>query len=128
MSMNVRCLIKFVPTGTRVLSVRHSILKTLRLKESCEVSGQSGAILAHLDICVRRERPTQKDQSPLAKAAEKGNQAVMKLLFEKGVDPKFEDEDSWTALSQAAENGYEAVVRLLLEKGADPNGMAVTEM
>ncbi len=48
----------------------------------------------------------------LAWAVEKGHEAVVRLLLEKGATPDQQ------ALSWAAGNGHEAVVRLLLEKGA----------
>ncbi|KAI8710934.1 HET domain-containing protein [Fusarium sp. LHS14.1] len=74
-------------------------------------------------LCVRQGRRTQKNQSPLAKAAEKAHEAVVRLLLEKGVDPDSRGGDGLdpTPLSQAAMKGHQAVVRLLLEKGADPN-------
>ena len=52
-------------------------------------------------------------------AAEHGQEAVVRLLLEKGanIDAKYEDGE--TALVAAAVGRHEAVVRLLLEKGAD---------
>ena len=46
----------------------------------------------------------------------------MKLLLEKGADPKAKDYGGQTPLWRAAGNGHEAVVKLLLDKGegADP--------
>jgi ankyrin repeat protein len=50
-----------------------------------------------------------------------GNEAVVRLLPEKGAEPEAKDErDGGTPLSWAVENRHEAVVRLLLEKGAEP--------
>ena len=53
------------------------------------------------------------------RAAQNGNEAVVKLLLEKGADMESKDKDGRTSLSWAAQNGNEAVVKLLLEKGAD---------
>jgi ankyrin repeat domain-containing protein 50 len=59
-------------------------------------------------------------QTPLSWAAEKGHEAVVKLLLEKGAELETKDKDyGQTPLSWAAEKGHEAVVKLLLEKGAE---------
>jgi ankyrin repeat protein len=52
-------------------------------------------------------------------AADRGREAVVKLLVEKGAGLDFKDKDGWTPLSWAAFNGHEAVVKLLVEKGAE---------
>ena len=58
--------------------------------------------------------------TPLWCAAEKGHEAVVKLLLEKGADTECKHRyDDSTPLWCAAEKGHEAVVKLLLEKGAD---------
>ena len=50
-------------------------------------------------------------------AAEKGHEAVVKLLLVKnGVDLSIKDEDSQTPLSRAVENGLKTVIQLLLAK------------
>jgi ankyrin repeat protein len=54
-------------------------------------------------------------------AAEKGHEAVVKLLLEAKADVNSKDENSRTLLFLAAEGGHEAVVKLLVEKGADIN-------
>jgi ankyrin repeat protein len=57
-------------------------------------------------------------RTPLSWAAEKGNEAVVKLLLETGqVDVDSKDTDGRTPLLWAAEKGNEAVVKLLLETG-----------
>jgi Ankyrin repeats (3 copies) len=55
----------------------------------------------------------------LSWAAERGHEAVVRLLLEKGADVEAKADYGRTTLSWAAERGHEAVVRLLLEKGAD---------
>jgi len=49
-------------------------------------------------------------RTPLSRAAEKGNERVVKLLLENGARPDFEDEDGHTPLSRAVD---EKVVKLL---------------
>ena len=68
----------------------------------------------------RGVRDAKYGRTPLWWAAEKGHEAVVKLLLEKGADveSRYAEYDR-TPLSRAAENGHEAVVKLLLEKGAD---------
>jgi len=71
-------------------------------------------------ICVQQERRIRKNQLSLPRAAEKGHEAAVKLLIEKGAELEAKDkDDNQTPLSHAAEKGHEAVVKLLLEKGAE---------
>ena len=51
--------------------------------------------------------------------AEKGHEAAMKLLLEKGADVESKDSVSQTPLSRAVRGGYKAVMKLLLKKGAE---------
>ena len=56
----------------------------------------------------------------LFRAAEKGHEAVVKLLLEQGADLESRDISfRQTPLSWAAKNGHEAMVKLLLEHGAN---------
>ena len=55
-------------------------------------------------------------------AAERGCEAVLRLLVEKGADLNAKERDGKTALMKAAER-HETTVRLLLEKGADMNAI-----
>jgi ankyrin repeat protein len=52
----------------------------------------------------------------LSRAAERGDERVVKLLLENGAAPDFEDEGGQTPLSRAVEGGSVAVVQLLLDK------------
>jgi ankyrin repeat protein len=45
----------------------------------------------------------------------------VQLLLDKGADPNFKNDKSWTPLSRAIVNGHETIVQLLLDKGADPD-------
>ncbi|RYP61522.1 hypothetical protein DL771_010109 [Monosporascus sp. 5C6A] len=61
----------------------------------------------------------KKLRTPLSWAAEKGHEAIAKLLLEKGADIEAKDNIGQTPLLWAAMEGHEAIVKLLLEKGAD---------
>ena len=61
----------------RVLSSR---LELINLNDS------SRSKYVEKNICIRRERQTHKTQLSLIKAAEKGHEAVVRLLLEKGAD------------------------------------------
>jgi ankyrin repeat protein len=52
----------------------------------------------------------------LSRAAEKGDERILKLLLENSALPDFEDEDGQTPLSRAVEEGSVTVVRLLIAK------------
>ncbi|KAH7243993.1 hypothetical protein B0J15DRAFT_451759, partial [Fusarium solani] len=71
----------------------------------------------------RGQSPDQRDsyrRTPLSYSAERGHEAVVKLLLVKegvGVDTK--DENGRTPLSWAVKNRHKAIVELLLSKGAD---------
>ena len=60
-------------------------------------------------------------RTALSLAAEKGHEATVRLLLEKGADVNAKDKRGRTALYQAADREHETIVRLLLEKGADAN-------
>jgi ankyrin repeat protein len=49
----------------------------------------------------------------MLRAAEKGHEAVVRLLLEKGADLNAKTRDGKTALHLAAEEGHETVVQLL---------------
>jgi ankyrin repeat protein len=48
-----------------------------------------------------------------------GNEAVVRLLVDRGADVKAKDNRGSTVLHSAAEEGNEAVVRLLVDLGTD---------
>jgi ankyrin repeat protein len=54
----------------------------------------------------------------LSRAAEEGDETVVKLLLKNGAQPDIEDEDRWTPLSRAIERGNPDMVALLLAHGA----------
>jgi ankyrin repeat protein len=58
-------------------------------------------------------------RTPLWYAAERGHEAIVKLLLDAGADIEPKDEDGQTPLSRAAEGGHISVVKLLLENKAD---------
>jgi hypothetical protein len=76
-----------------------------------------------VQFLIGSDSPDPKDsycRTPLSWAAERGHEAVVKLLLEKGADLETRDDNSGqTPLSLAAESGHEVMVKLLLEKGAD---------
>jgi ankyrin repeat protein len=54
----------------------------------------------------------------LSRAAENGDERIVKLLLENGAQPDFGDEGGQAPLSRAVEKGSIAVVQLLLAKEA----------
>jgi ankyrin repeat protein len=60
-------------------------------------------------------------QESLVLAAEYGNEAVVRLLLEKGANFEAKDSHGWSALCGAVSNEKETVVRLLLDNGANSN-------
>jgi ankyrin repeat protein len=46
---------------------------------------------------------------------------VVRLLIERGADPKIKDANEMSVLHRAVDKGYEDIVLLLIEKGVDPN-------
>lgn len=61
---------------------------------------------------------TKRARTPLSWAAEKGDEAVVQLLLDRGAATEAVDNSGRTPLSWAAEKGHEAVVQLLLDRGA----------
>jgi ankyrin repeat protein len=58
-------------------------------------------------------------QTPLSRAARRGNEGVVRLLLEAKADIEAKDNYGKTALYEAVDNGHEEVVMLLVEKGAN---------
>lgn len=66
------------------------------------------------------ESKSYSGRTPLSWAAEKGHNAVMKLILEK--DTKLESKNKssdWTPLSLAVEKRYKTVIKLLLKKDTE---------
>jgi ankyrin repeat protein len=66
-----------------------------------------------LENGARPDFEDESGQTPLSRAAEKGEEGVVKLLLKNGARPDFEDESGQTPLSRAERAGYPAVVKLL---------------
>ena len=64
-------------------------------------------------------RTEDKERTPLALAAYRGHEVVVRLLLEKGANLESRGTNSRTPLAWAAYWGYDVVVGLLLEKGAN---------
>ena len=57
----------------------------------------------------------------MSRAAEKGDERIVKLLLEHGASPYFEDNPGQTPLSRARHGRKTAVLELLLENRARPD-------
>ncbi|KAM3524619.1 hypothetical protein MY4038_007640 [Beauveria bassiana] len=97
------------PTGSNLVHIgaRHGLTKLL----SC--------LLLDTDRIDIDARDTEYGQTPLSWAAERGNEAVVKMLLDTGkVDIDTRDTKyGQTPLLWAAGNGHEAVVKMLLDTG-----------
>lgn len=60
-----------------------------------------------------------RGRTPLWFAAEKGFEAVVRLLLEQGANVEARDDNDWMPLSLAVERGREAIVQLLVKQGAN---------
>lgn len=55
---------------------------------------------------------------PLTSACGNGNEAIVKMLIQKGAEINYRSEDEITALSIASQNGHSEIVQMLIKKGA----------
>jgi len=84
--------------------------------------GDRTKVIEHLQT--GKVEPDSKDslsRTPLSYAAESGQEAVVKLLLEKGAVIDSSDDRGRTPLSYAAESGNDGMVKMLLQYGAVPN-------
>jgi len=58
-------------------------------------------------------------KAPLHMAAMQGEDAVARVLLDRGADVNVVDQDNCTPLHYAASSGHESVARLLVDRGAD---------
>ncbi|KAH8757821.1 ankyrin repeat-containing domain protein, partial [Hyaloscypha sp. PMI_1271] len=68
---------------------------------------------------VELETKDNSGRTPLSHAAQRGHEAIVKLLLEKQANVDLKDENGRMPLSYATESGHEAVARLLCEQGAE---------
>ena len=60
-------------------------------------------------------KDTEYGRTPLSYAAEKGHEAIVKLLLEAGADINLKKRYCGTPLWHAAVNGHDTIIRLPLE-------------
>ena len=109
--LNIRC--KGLRQGRESMSKRR--LETQR----CLNELLDNTIVAKVASGNGHESDAEDGHSTLSWAVANGHEAVVRLLFEKGVDVESKNKRGETPLIWAAANGHEAVVRLLLDKGAN---------
>lgn len=82
-------------------------------------------VLAALNITkpetIRLDAPDGDGNIPLIIAAERGYDAIVRVLLSHGAKKDSRDKAGMTAMAHAAKKGFSAVVALLLANGADPN-------
>ena len=87
--------------------------------------GERDAIAAALDAAPSRIRDARPHgRRPLSAAVEAGDEALARLLLDRGADPTWPegpDGPRGLALHAAARRGHAALVDALLDRGADPN-------
>jgi hypothetical protein len=107
---------KYTKFGRNISFSQHRNIASHIADQGDEVILTFLCALGQLDV----ESKDKFNRTPLSWAAEKGHEAVVKLLLEKGAELEAKDKDGRTPLLWAAKNGHEAVVKLLLENGAEP--------
>ncbi|KAH7110762.1 ankyrin repeat-containing domain protein [Dactylonectria macrodidyma] len=73
------------------------------------------------DLSYKPAETTYEGRTPLLWAAEKGHEALVKLLLQSGAGVKMEDQNEQTALQLAVDARQRAVARMLVANGADMN-------
>lgn len=86
------------------------------LSFACEGSPEVVAEL--LSRGARIDDATRSGWTPLMYAADRGDEAIVRLLLAKGANANAVEEDGWPALMIAASGGRSSAVRALLEGGA----------
>jgi hypothetical protein len=95
------------------------LASALGLERAVEISLlRQHSISLHFQIDLET-KDKDYSQMPLSWAAERGHEAVVKLLLENGADLETNDKYNRTPLLWAVERAHKAVVNLLLQKGAD---------
>lgn len=104
---------------------QEEIVNILLADTRVSLSGQSLSAAAWsgnerlVDLCLRDAPPWPPQsgfQSPLGAAAQRGHEAVFKMILNSdGIDPNMRDNSNRTPLSVAAQYGHHNIVKLLLE-------------
>jgi len=103
--------LSYAVEGGSVAIVQHLLAKGVEMDYKYNIDRRR-IIEIEGEIIIERiiEIEGRRIRTPLSRAAEKGNERVVKLLLENGARPDFEDEDGHTPLSRAVD---EKVVKLL---------------
>ncbi|KAI3317667.1 heterokaryon incompatibility protein-domain-containing protein [Xylariaceae sp. AK1471] len=119
---------RYEEAGESVRKAMDSFEKALRSKDSLESTSPGHFHWGKGDV---KKRETMVELlikgnggwTPLCLAAEKGQEAIAKLLLNiDKVDPNAKDKDGLTPLCRAAKEGHETIVKLLINTGnIDPN-------
>jgi len=122
--------IDFAIWGERGSSVNDDMVRLLVSRGAtydltvASASGDLAGVRQMLDDTPSRISETRPNgRRPLSAAVEFGHDDIVRLLLERGADPRWEEPDAphGTTLHKAAIRGNLATVRLLLDHGADPN-------
>lgn len=73
------------------------------------------------DLSYESSQTTYEGRTPLLWAAEKGHEALVKLLLQNGADVNMMDQNGQTTLQLAVDAQHREVARMLVANGADMN-------